>query len=76
MHSVWTGTSDFSYQHWKGVFYPTGLAQKKWPSFYAQHYNTVEINATFYRSFAFGGHAIHNSVELRDLIAQQATLEA
>lgn len=46
------GTSGYSYQDWKEIFYPKGLAARKWLSFYAQHYNTVEINATFYRYFA------------------------
>lgn len=45
------GTSGYSYQHWKGIFYPDGLAQAKWLSYYAERYETVEINATFYRTF-------------------------
>lgn len=52
MKNVWIGTSGFSYNHWKEVFYPRGLSQKKWLQYYAEHYNTVEINATFYRPFA------------------------
>ncbi len=51
MHSVLIGTSGFSYKHWKEIFYPEGLAPTKWLSFYAQHFTTVEINATFYRFF-------------------------
>jgi len=43
------GTSGWSYQGWKEKFYPKGLAQRDWLSFYAQHFNTVEINMTFYR---------------------------
>lgn len=46
------GTSGYSYQDWKEIFYPKGLASAKWLAFYAEHYNTVEINATFYRFFA------------------------
>jgi uncharacterized protein YecE (DUF72 family) len=42
------GTSGFSYAHWKGVFYPEGLAQRKWLEFYSQTFNTVELNSTFY----------------------------
>lgn len=52
MHNYWVGTSGFSYDDWKGIFYPTGLPQEKRLTYYAQHYNTVEINATFYRMFA------------------------
>lgn len=46
------GTSGFNYTDWKEIFYPKGTPQKQWLAYYAQHYNTVEINATFYRYFA------------------------
>lgn len=46
------GTSGFNYKDWKEIFYPKGTPQKQWLTYYAQHYNTVEINATFYRYFA------------------------
>jgi uncharacterized protein YecE (DUF72 family) len=48
---LYTGTSGYSYQHWKGIFYPEGLAQAKWLPYYAERYATLEINATFYRTF-------------------------
>lgn len=43
------GCSGFYYKHWKGTFYPEGLAQTKWFSYYAEHFNTLELNVTFYR---------------------------
>jgi uncharacterized protein YecE (DUF72 family) len=43
------GTSGWSYQGWRGRFYPAGLPAKGWLPFYAQAFNTVEINMTFYR---------------------------
>jgi uncharacterized protein YecE (DUF72 family) len=44
------GCSGFSYDHWKGgVFYPEGLAQKRMLEYYAGHFDTVELNVTFYR---------------------------
>jgi uncharacterized protein YecE (DUF72 family) len=44
------GTSGYNYKHWAdGVFYPSGLSQKKWLEFYSEHFNTVELNVTFYR---------------------------
>jgi uncharacterized protein YecE (DUF72 family) len=43
------GTSGWSYDHWKGVFYPEGLSAARWFAHYAAHFDTVEINATFYR---------------------------
>jgi uncharacterized protein YecE (DUF72 family) len=42
------GTSGFSYNDWVGVFYPTGLPQKDWLSFYAREFNACEINSTYY----------------------------
>jgi uncharacterized protein YecE (DUF72 family) len=42
------GTSGYDYEHWKGHFYPSDLPKTKWLEFYASHFDTVEINATFY----------------------------
>ena len=42
------GTSGFFYRHWKGIFYPEGLPQKKWLEFYANSFDTLELNSTFY----------------------------
>jgi uncharacterized protein YecE (DUF72 family) len=43
------GCSGFHYKEWKNEFYPQGLAQNKWFDFYTQHFNTLELNVTFYR---------------------------
>lgn len=43
------GCSGFFYKEWKEEFYPKGLAQSKWFNYYAQHFNTLELNVTFYR---------------------------
>ncbi len=43
------GTSGWSYPDWKGRFYPEDLPQRKWLPFYSDHFNSVEINMTFYR---------------------------
>lgn len=43
------GTSGWQYKHWKGMFYPEGLKSADWLSFYTQHFNTLEVNVTFYR---------------------------
>jgi uncharacterized protein YecE (DUF72 family) len=47
---VHIGTSGWNYGHWKGVFYPEGLASREWLRFYAEQFRTVELNVTFYRS--------------------------
>ncbi len=52
MSNLYIGTSGYSYQLWRGKFYPQGTAQKDWLAFYARHYNAVEVNATFYRPFS------------------------
>lgn len=43
------GTSGWAYPHWRGVLYPPGLPQGAWLERYAAEFDTVEINATFYR---------------------------
>ncbi|MDA8085785.1 MAG: DUF72 domain-containing protein [Nitrospiraceae bacterium] len=46
---VHIGCSGFSYDHWKGVFYPEGLPRSKWLGYYCEKFRTVELNVTFYR---------------------------
>ena len=43
------GCSGWSYAHWRGVFYPPSGSTARWLEIYAQSFDTVEINATFYR---------------------------
>ena len=43
------GTSGWSYPSWKGGFYPADADPKTFLSFYAGHFNTVELNTTGYR---------------------------
>lgn len=44
---IFIGTSGWSYQHWRGFFYPEDV--DNWLDFYAKHFHTVEINNTFYQ---------------------------
>jgi uncharacterized protein YecE (DUF72 family) len=48
-HDVHVGCSGWVYKHWRGIFYPEGLPQKRWFERYAEDFDTVEINASFYR---------------------------
>ena len=48
-HPAHIGCSGFSYDHWKGVFYPEKLARSRWLAYYASRFHTVELNVTFYR---------------------------
>ena len=43
------GTSGWSYDHWKGPFYPAKLANEEMLPFYTEHFRSTEINSTFYR---------------------------
>lgn len=43
------GTSGYNYDHWKNKFYPEDLPKKDWFRHYSSHFNTVEINYSFYR---------------------------
>jgi uncharacterized protein YecE (DUF72 family) len=43
------GCSGWNYGDWRGVLYPPGCPQRKWLARYAEVFDTVEINNTFYR---------------------------
>jgi uncharacterized protein YecE (DUF72 family) len=43
------GTSGWSYDHWQGVLYPPGLAPAARLERYGAEFDTVELNASFYR---------------------------
>jgi uncharacterized protein YecE (DUF72 family) len=47
--NVHVGTSGFSYKEWKGTFYPADIKADGMLRFYGGHFDTVEINNTFYR---------------------------
>lgn len=42
------GTSGWQYDHWKGAFYPENIKKKEWFDYYTDHFDTVEINRSFY----------------------------
>lgn len=42
------GTSGWSYDHWRGNFYPEELPHEQWLKYYAKHFLSVEINSSFY----------------------------
>lgn len=43
------GTSGWHYDDWSGRFYPAGLPKSKWFEYYSGHFDTVEVNNTFYQ---------------------------
>lgn len=42
------GCSGWQYDHWKGIFYPDDIAKKNWLPYYKNHFDTIEVNASFY----------------------------
>jgi uncharacterized protein YecE (DUF72 family) len=46
---IHVGCSGWVYKHWRDLFYPKGLPQRRWFERYAEEFRTVEINNSFYR---------------------------
>jgi uncharacterized protein YecE (DUF72 family) len=46
---VLVGTSGWQYRDWRGRFYPPRLPQRLWLEHHAAHWQTVEVNNSFYR---------------------------
>jgi len=47
--AIRVGTSGFDYKDWRGPFYPRFIKGGDRLAFYAEHFDTVELNVTFYR---------------------------
>ena len=47
--NIRVGTSGFAYKEWKGSFYPEKFKDEGMLAYYAERFETVEINNTFYR---------------------------
>ena len=45
---LYVGTSGWQYPHWRRVFYPDRLPQRSWLPYFADRFQTVEVNNTFY----------------------------
>ncbi|WP_457630999.1 DUF72 domain-containing protein [Oceanithermus sp.] len=46
---VLVGCSGYFYWGWRGSFYPEELPPSRWLDYYARHFQTVELNSSFYR---------------------------
>ncbi|WP_293895504.1 DUF72 domain-containing protein [Flavobacterium sp.] len=46
---VHIGCSSFYTAAWRDVFYPKELPTKEWFDYYCKHFDTFEVNATFYK---------------------------
>ena len=49
MRPVRIGCSGWNYDDWRGRLYPEGLGKARWLERYAEVFDTVEVNSTFYR---------------------------
>ena len=49
MRKIHIGCSGWNYKSWRGTYYPPDLPAAKWLRFYASHFDTVEVNNSFYR---------------------------
>lgn len=48
MGDIYVGMSGWTYEPWRGKFYPKGLVQKKELEYASRQVNSIEINGTFY----------------------------
>jgi uncharacterized protein YecE (DUF72 family) len=49
MKPVRVGCSGWNYDDWRGRLYPDGVPRRQWLAAYAERFDTVEVNTTFYR---------------------------
>jgi uncharacterized protein YecE (DUF72 family) len=50
MSRAWIGTSGWTYDGWRGPFYPKDVPKKQWLDWYGNQFATTEINGSFYRT--------------------------
>jgi uncharacterized protein YecE (DUF72 family) len=50
MDKVFIGTSGWTYDGWRGPFYPQDVPKKDWLRWYGGQFSTAEINGSFYRT--------------------------
>jgi len=49
MAELRVGTSGYSFQDWRGVFYPESIPDSQMLDYYIKYFDCVEINSTYYR---------------------------
>ncbi len=49
MNAVRVGCSGWMYDSWRGPLYPEREPKRRWLELYAEQFDTVEVNSTFYR---------------------------
>ena len=49
---IYCGVGGWTYEPWRGVFYPKGLPHARELEYAAEHLTSIEVNGTFYRTQA------------------------
>src|SRR5437588_12321614 len=49
MNRIRIGCSGWMYDDWRWSLYHQGEPKRRWLELYSEHFDTVEVNATFYR---------------------------
>lgn len=71
MARIRVGTSGWTYPYWRGDFYPQGLPHRAELAYNAQHFDTVELNGSFYslqRPTSYARWAAEASAERDDFV--------
>ena len=76
--TIYVGVGGWTYEPWRGVFYPDGLPHKRELEFASQQLTTIEINSTFYgrqkrESFAAWGKSAPDGFKFSVKASQYAT---
>jgi uncharacterized protein YecE (DUF72 family) len=61
-HKIRLGTCAWSFEDWRGSFYPPDLQDFQWLEFYANYFPAVEIDSTFYAAPAEA--TVHRWIEI------------
>ncbi len=48
---IYVGIGGWTFEPWRGVFYPKGLTQKRELEYASNHLTSIEINGTYYSTF-------------------------
>lgn len=48
--NIYVGIGGWTYEPWRGVFYPKGLSHARELGYAAEHLTSIEVNGTFYRT--------------------------
>jgi uncharacterized protein YecE (DUF72 family) len=79
---IYIGASGYSYDDWRGPFYPPDLPKNRFLEYYAAHFPAVEINYTYYRPpaartteamVAKSGGQVHFAVKLHGSMTHERT---